>query len=126
MRAARRLGRRRQQWIADVKLRMRGEDTIGEQIADVCLRPAVHDAPRDEMEIGARVHVVRDRGCDDREDVRGAFPSVVEPSEEPVPSAQNQATEFAFPPVVRRFDVPVVEEEKKTMPLTVKVAERLA
>jgi len=104
---------------------MRGEDAIGKEVANVRLRPSVDDESRDEMQVGARVDVVRNGGRDDREDVRGALSAVVEPGEEPVPSPKNQATKLALSPIVRRLDVAVVEEEHETMPLPVKVAEGL-
>jgi hypothetical protein len=42
-------------------------------------RPSIHDEPRDEMKIGARIDLVRDSGRDDRQNIRGALGAVVEP-----------------------------------------------
>jgi len=74
----------RQIVLADVELRMGGEDPIGEQIAQLGLRPALDDVPSDEMQIRTRVDVVGDAGRDDGQDGGGALTADVEPGEEPI------------------------------------------
>jgi hypothetical protein len=51
--------------------------------------PSVHDAMNDEMQVGARVDVVRDARRDDGQDIAGALSPFIEPSEEPIATIQN-------------------------------------
>jgi hypothetical protein len=103
---------------------MRGDDPIGQELAQLSLRPAAHEQPRHQVEVGARVDVVGDAGCDDRQGGRGALAADVEPGEQPVLAAQNQWSELALEAIVGRLDVPVVEEEQEPLPLTMKITKR--
>ena len=111
--------------VADVQLRVRGEHAVGQQLAQLRLRPAVHDELRDEMQVGARVDVVRDAGADDRQDRRGALAAEVEPGEEPVPPSEDQPSQLALASIVGQLDVAIVEEEEQPVPLPVQIAEAL-
>ena len=51
---------------------MRGEHAIGQEIPELRLRPPMHNAVNDTMEIRRWIHVVRDARRDDRQDVAGA------------------------------------------------------
>ena len=90
------------------------------------LRPSVHDAVNNLVQVRARVDVVRDARRDDRQDVRGTFAAFVEPCEQPVLATDHQASELALSAVVGGFDVPVFEEKQQPGPLPVQVAEALA
>lgn len=60
---------------------MSGEHAVRQEAAELSLRPSVHDGVNDLVQVRARIDVVRDAGCDDREDVAGALAAVVEPCE---------------------------------------------
>lgn len=78
------------------------------------------------MKISARVDVVRDGGRDDGEDVGRALAALVEPGEEPVLPSEDEPSKLAFPPIVGRLNVPIIEEEEKSLPLAMEVAEAFA
>ena len=105
---------------------MSDQDPIGEQFAELGLRPATDDEAGDEMQIGTRVDVVRDASRDDLEDGRGALAADVEPGEEPVSSAEDQPPELALATIVGRLDIAVVEEKDEAMPLSMEIAEPTA
>ena len=65
--------------IADEELRVRDENAIGQELAELRVWPSVDDELRDEMEIGAWVDVVGDARRDDGEDACGALAADVEP-----------------------------------------------
>jgi hypothetical protein len=52
--------------VPNEELGMRGEHAVGEKLAELRLRPPVHNAVNDAMEIRSRVDVVRDARRDDR------------------------------------------------------------
>ena len=56
------------------------DDTVGEQLVDLRLRPTVYDEFRDDVEISSRVHLVSNTRCDDCEDGGGTLTADVEPS----------------------------------------------
>lgn len=112
--------------VADEELRMSVEHAVRQQVAQARLRPAIDDASDDEMEVGARIHIVRDRRCDHGEDLRRTMTALIAPREEPVFAAENKAPQLALTAIVRGLDVAVVEKEKKAMPLPVEVAECFA
>jgi hypothetical protein len=70
--------------LADEELRVRREHLVRQELAQPSVRPAFDDPTRDEVEVGARVHVVGDRRREDREDARRALAPRVSPREEPV------------------------------------------
>ena len=70
---------------------MRREHAVGEQIAKLRLGPTADDEPGDEMQVGARVDVVRNAGGDDREDMSGALPAFIEPRKEPILTAMESS-----------------------------------
>lgn len=51
--------------------------------------------------------------------------TIVTPSEEPILSPQDEASELAFSTIVRRLDVPVIKEEIEPTPLPVEITQRL-
>src|ERR1019366_6579386 len=75
--------------VTGVELGMRGEHAVREKFAELRLRPPMHDAVNDAMEIRSRVDVVRDARRDDRQDVAGARTAFIEPCEEPVLASEN-------------------------------------
>src|SRR6185312_8212843 len=105
---------------------MRVEHAIGQEVAKLRLWPSVHNAVNDAMEIGARVDVVGDTRRDDRQDVAGPLAALIEPCEQPIFAAQDQASELALAAIVRGLDVPVFEEQQEARPLPLQVTERLA
>ena len=105
---------------------MDGDDPIGQELAELPLRPAADDEARDQMEVCARVDVVRDAGRDDRQDRGGALATDVEPGEQPVLAADDQPPQLALATIVGGVDVAVVEEQQEPLPLAVQVAERAA
>jgi hypothetical protein len=75
---------------------MRGEHAIGQQLAELFLRPTVYDELGHEMQVGARIDVVRDASCDDAEDRPGALAAAIEPGEKPVFSSENEPAQLTF------------------------------
>ena len=65
--------------VASSELRMCGEHLIGEQIAQLRLRPALHDELRNEVQVGAWGHVVRNTRGDDRQNGSRALATFIEP-----------------------------------------------
>ncbi len=61
---------------------MSREHAIGQEVAEIFLREAVHDELGHEVQIGARIDIVRDAGGDDAEDGRGALAADIAPREE--------------------------------------------
>lgn len=102
---------------------MAREHAIGQKVAQLRLRPAWHDELRDDVQVRARVDVVRDAGRDDREDVCGPLAADVERGEEPVASAEHQSPQLALAAVVGRLDVAVVEKEDEALPLAMEISE---
>lgn len=105
---------------------MRYHDAIRQQVAELGVRPSLDDEPRDKMQVGARVDLVRNAGGDHRENGSGAFAAVVEPGEEPVLTTEDETAKLPLASVLGRVDVTVVEEEQEPVPLAVQVAECLA
>jgi hypothetical protein len=99
---------------------VREQDLVGEQVAKPAVRPALDEEARDQVQIGARVDVVRDAGRDHGEDIGGAFAIDVKPGEERVLAAQDQPSQLALSVIVGCLDVAVLQEEKQPMPLAVK------
>ena len=54
-----------------MKLGMLCQDSIGQEIARACLRPAVDDELRHEMEVSARIDLMGNTRGDDRQDCGG-------------------------------------------------------
>jgi len=79
---------------------MRDEHSIGQEVAQAALRPAMHNEHGHEMQVRARVDVVRDAGGDDGEDGSGALTAEVEPGKEPIFPAQDQPSELTLPAIV--------------------------
>ncbi len=75
---------------------------VGQQIAEFRLRPAVHDELGDEMEVGARIDVVRDAARDNRQDRGRSLATDVEPGKQPILSSQNKPTELALATIMPR------------------------
>lgn len=103
---------------------MCGGETVGEEIAEPSLRPAVDEHRGDEVQIGARVDLVRDTGPDDREDLGGSFPAEVLSGEEPIAPAEYEFSQLTFDVVVGQFDVAVAEKQCEAFPLSAEVPER--
>lgn len=101
---------------------MSDQDPIGEQFAELGLRPATDDEAGDEMQIGTRVNVVRDASRDDQEDGRGALAADVEP----VSWAEDQPPELALATIVSRLDVAVFEEKQESIPLSMEIPKSTA
>jgi hypothetical protein len=106
------------------KLGVSGEHAIWEEFAELALRPALQDEFGDEVQVGARINVVRDARGDDTQDRRGAFSTFVHPSEEPVFPAENEPAQLALTAIIRQLDIAIFEEEGKSLPLSMQVAER--
>lgn len=70
---------------------MRAEHAVGQELAQLGVRPPLHDELRHEMEVCARIDVVRDASRDDAEDRSCPLASVIEPSEEPVLPSEDRA-----------------------------------
>ena len=104
---------------------MREEHAIGQQLAEPCLRPSVHDAPNDEMKISARVDVVRNTRGNDGQDMAGALAALVEPREEPILATEDQPSQLPLAAVVGGLDVSIFEKEEEPLPLSVQISERL-
>jgi hypothetical protein len=75
--------------ISDVQLWMLREHSVWQQVTQLRLRPSVHNAVNDQVQVGARVDVVRDACGDDREDIARALGAFVEPREEPIATTEN-------------------------------------
>jgi hypothetical protein len=103
-----------------------GKQAVGQKLTELGLRPPVHNAVNDLVEVRPRVDVVRDACRDDREDVAAPFAALVEPGEEPILATEDQPSELALSSVVGRFDVAVFEEEEQSWPLAIQVAESFA
>ena len=86
-------------------------DPIGQQLAQLPLRPTTDDEARDQVEVGAWVDVVCDAGRDDRQDGGGALAAEVEPGEQPVLAADDEAAQLALAPSVGGVEVAVVVDE---------------
>jgi len=84
-----------------------------QEVTQPSVRPAVHDAARDEVQIGARVDVVRDAGADDGQNIGRAGAAEIEPGEKPIASSEDEPAQLALAPVVRQLDVAVVEKEQE-------------
>jgi hypothetical protein len=78
--------------LADVEFWMRGEHAIGQELAELLLWPTVHDELGHEVEVRARIDVVRDARRDNAEDRGGALSAAVEPGEEPVLPSENKTS----------------------------------
>lgn len=102
------------------------EHAIGQEIAKLGLRPSVNDELGDEMNVCARVDLMRDARRDDAQDRRGTLAALIEPREQPVFAAEDQTTQLAFAPVVRDLDVAIFEEEREARPLPMHVSESCA
>jgi hypothetical protein len=70
---------------------MRGKHAVRKQLTELRVWPAVDNAMKHSMQVGARVDVVRDARRDDREDNGGAFGALVEPGEEPILAAMRRS-----------------------------------
>jgi hypothetical protein len=79
---------------------MSGKHAIGQQLAELVLRPSVHDAVNDLVQIGPRVDVVCNAGRDDGENGARPLGAIVEPCEEPVFATEDKSR-FILP--VSRF-----------------------
>ncbi len=123
---ARHAGERERVGITDEEVGMRGEHAIGQEVAELRLGPAVHNAVNDAMKIGAWVDVVRDARRHDRQDVARPHAAFIEPCEQPIFATEHQAPELALASVVGGLDVPVFEEEQESRPLPLQVAEGFA
>jgi hypothetical protein len=66
------------------------------------LRPALHDEFGDEVQVGARVDVVRDARGDDTQYRRGALSALVHPGEKPVLPAENEPAQLALTALMPR------------------------
>ncbi len=77
--------------VADVEVGVSGEDAIGQEVAQLRLRPIVNDELGDQVQVGARIDVVRDASGDDGEDGCGALSAEVEPGEEPIPGVMGSS-----------------------------------
>ena len=67
--------------VTDVEVGMVAEDAVRKEFAEPGVRPTVDDELGDEVEIGARIHIVGDASADDRKDGGGAFAPFVQPRE---------------------------------------------
>ena len=101
-------------------------DSIGKQVAEPSLRPAIEQPLRDHMEIGARIDPLSDARPDDGEDARDTFTAIVLPGKQPILSSENQSPELPFDLIVGQLDRAVLQEEAQPMPLPMKVPERAA
>jgi hypothetical protein len=83
---------------------MFAHDAIGQQVAELRVGPSLEDELHDEVQIGARLDVVRDARGDDREDVRRALAADVAPREEPVLAAKDELSQLILAAIVRELD----------------------
>jgi hypothetical protein len=84
-------GKRQRVGVSDEEVGMRGKHAVRKQLTALRVWPAVDNAMKHSMQVGARVDVVRDARRDDREDNGGAFGALVEPGEEPILSAMRRS-----------------------------------
>lgn len=70
---------------------MRREHAIGEQVAELVLRPSVHDAMNDLVQVCAWIDVVGDARRDNRKNVRSALSAVIEPCEKLIFSSMRRS-----------------------------------
>lgn len=96
---------------------------IRQEFAEPAMRPPGDDEARDHVEVGARIDVVLDAGRDDRQDGGGALAADVEPGEQPVLAADDQAAQLALAPVVGGVEVAVGEEQQEPLPLAMEIPE---
>jgi len=75
---------------------MRREHSVRQEVTQPSVRPAVHDAARDEVQIGARVDVVRDAGADDGQNIGRAGAAEIEPGEKPIASSEDEPAQLAL------------------------------
>lgn len=88
--------------VARVELGVGGEHAVWQEVSKLVLRPSVHDAMNDLVQVRTRVDVVGNARGDDREDVPGPLAAFVLPGEEPVLPAQDKS----------RFILPVSRSER--------------
>jgi hypothetical protein len=79
--------------VAGVELRVGGEHAVGQEVAELVVGPAMHDAMNDLVQVRARVDVVRYARRDDRENVASASP----------PSSSQVKSQF-FRPRTKRLN----------------------
>lgn len=75
--------------ISDVEVRMRSKHSVRKEVAKLGVRPSVHDALNNAMQVGAPVDVVRDAGGHDGQDIARALAALVKPCEEPIATTQD-------------------------------------
>jgi hypothetical protein len=66
---------------------MRSKHSVRQKVTKFGVRPSMHDALNDAMQVGTRVDVMCDAGGDDGQDIAGALASFVKPCEEPIPAS---------------------------------------
>ena len=90
---------------------MGSENSIGQELAKIPLRPAIYDELGHEVQVGAWIDIVSDAGGDDAEDGCGTLAADVEPGEEPIFAAETKPSQFTLAAIIRELDVAVFEEQ---------------
>ncbi|MEY4548944.1 MAG: hypothetical protein RL685_5139 [Pseudomonadota bacterium] len=96
-------------------------DPIWQEVGDVAL---LEESLRKDDEVLAWVDPVSDAGGQDGQDVGDPFAAGILPREQPVSTAENELSEFAFAPIVGQGNVAILEEQDQSRALPVKIAER--
>jgi hypothetical protein len=102
---------------------MGDEHSVWQEVAQPALRPTMDNELGHEMQVRARVDVVRDAGGDDGEDGAGALTAEVEPGEEPIFPPKYKPSELSLAAIVGGLDVSIIEKEDEALPLPMQVAE---
>jgi len=90
---------------------MSREHAIGQEVAEIFLREAVHDELGYEVQIGARIDLVSDACGDDAEDSCGALATDVAPREEPIFATETKPSQLTLAAVIHDLDIAIFEEE---------------
>ena len=71
----------------------------------------MHDELGHEVQVGARIEIVRDAGGDDAEDGRGALAADVAPGEEPIFATETKPSQLTLAAIIGDLDIAVFEEQ---------------
>ncbi len=95
----------------------------GKRSRSFLVREAMHNELRHEVQVGARIDIVRDAGGDDAEDGRGALAADIAPREEPIFATETKPSQLTLPAIIRDLDIAIFEEQGEAWPLAVEIAE---
>ena len=111
--------------VGDKQGRVSDGEAVGEEIAELRLRPAPEEELGGQVQVGARVDAEGDAGRDDGQDCGGALTAEVYPSEEPVAATEHELPNLSLDAIVGELDLAVRQKEHEPPPLAVEIAERL-